>query len=211
MSPPDLRRAPTEKLRFLAQTVRAEADLLTLTDGRLFALPMDAHRAGTLREDIDLGERVDAFVARFGRLQDTLADKLLPEILNWLGEAVGPAIDNVARAERLGWISDGQDAITNHRRRAARARTVCVTPSSTCASVLARSPGLASNPNKASAPLARTRTRSVPSASRSNDKRAPGTMSSRSRSALGSVTWPFSLTTAVTDMARTEADSFGAR
>lgn len=65
-------------------------------------------RAGTLRQDIELGERVDAFVARFGRLQDTLADKLLPEVLSWLGEAVGPAIDNVARAERLGWISDGQ-------------------------------------------------------------------------------------------------------
>ena len=47
-------------------------------------------------------------MARFGRLQDTLADKLLPEILSWRGEPVGPAIDNVARAERLGWISDGQ-------------------------------------------------------------------------------------------------------
>ena len=108
MTPPTLRRAPSEKLRFLAQIVRAEADLLSLTDGRLFTVPMDARRAATLREDIDLGERVDAFVARFGRLQDTLADKLLPEILSWLGEAVGPAIDNVARAERLGWISDGQ-------------------------------------------------------------------------------------------------------
>lgn len=103
-----LRRPPTDKLRFLVETVLAEADLLALTDGRLFALPMDARRASTLREDIDLGERVDAFVARFGRLQDTLADKLLPEILNWLGEPVGPAIDNVSRAERLGWIADGQ-------------------------------------------------------------------------------------------------------
>ena len=108
MTPPDLRRAPGEKLRFLAQVVRAEAELLSLTDGRLFAVPMDTRRAGTLRQDIELGERVDAFVARFGRLQDTLADKLLPEILSWLGEAVGPAIDNLSRAERLGWISDGQ-------------------------------------------------------------------------------------------------------
>ena len=108
MRSPDLRRPASEKLRFLAQTVRAAADLLALTDGRLFAVPMDGRRAGTLREDVDLGERVDAFVARFGRLQDTLADKLLPEVLNWLGEPVGPAIDNVARAERLGWIIDGQ-------------------------------------------------------------------------------------------------------
>ena len=108
MSSPGLRRPASEKLRFLAETVGAEADLLALTDGRLFAVPMDAGRASTLREDIDLGERVDAFVARFGRLQDTLADKLLPEILSWLGEPVGPAIDNVARAERFGWITDGQ-------------------------------------------------------------------------------------------------------
>ena len=108
MTSSDLRRPPSEKLCFLAQIVRAEADLLSLTDGRLFAVPMDARRAGTLREGIDLGERADAFLARFGRLQDTLADKLLPEVPSWLGEAVGPAIDNVARAERLGWIRDGQ-------------------------------------------------------------------------------------------------------
>jgi len=108
VSAPGLRRPASQKLLFLAQVVRAEADLLTLTDGRLFAVQMDAERAGTLRADIDLGERVDAFVARFGRLQDTLADKLLPEILAWLGEPVGPAIDNLGRAERLGWIADAQ-------------------------------------------------------------------------------------------------------
>ncbi len=101
----DLRRPPGDKLRFLAETVVAEAALLRITDGRLFALPMDAQRAATLRDDIDLAERVDAFVARFGRLQDTVGDKLLPGVLAWLAEPVGPAIDNLARAERLGWLS----------------------------------------------------------------------------------------------------------
>ena len=48
MTPPDLRRSPSEKLRFLAQIVRAEADLLSLTDGRLFAVPMDARRAARM-------------------------------------------------------------------------------------------------------------------------------------------------------------------
>jgi len=65
---------------------------------------MTADRVATLRTDIDLAERTDAFVARFGRLQDTLADKLLPVLLEWLAEPVGPAIDNLNRAERLGWI-----------------------------------------------------------------------------------------------------------
>jgi hypothetical protein len=87
----------------------AETALLAITDGRLFALPMDAQRAATLRLDIDLAERGDAFVARFGRLQGTVGDKLLPAILNWLAEPIGPFMDNLARAERLGWISSGAD------------------------------------------------------------------------------------------------------
>ena len=92
------------KLRFLAETVIAEAEHLKTTDGRLFVVPMTPERAAALRADIDLAERTDAFVARFGRLQDTLADKLLPVLLDWLAEPVGPAIDNLNRAERLGWI-----------------------------------------------------------------------------------------------------------
>jgi hypothetical protein len=92
------------RLRFLAETVTAEARQLRTTDARLFGEPMTSERAAALRHDIDLSERADAFVARFGRLQDTLGDKLLPELLQWLAEPVGPAIDNLNRAERLGWI-----------------------------------------------------------------------------------------------------------
>lgn len=100
-----LRPPPGDKLQFLAETVLAEVNLLRITDGRVFALPMDEQRAATLRNDIDLAERVDAFVARFSRLQDTVGDKLLPGVLAWLAEPVGPAIDNLARAERLGWVT----------------------------------------------------------------------------------------------------------
>ncbi len=112
-----LRPPPGEKLRFLAETVLAEASLLKITDGRLFALPMDAQRAATLHLDIDLAERVDAFVARFGRLQDTVGDKLLPGVLSWLAEPVGPAIDNLARAERLGWIGSAADWLESRQLR----------------------------------------------------------------------------------------------
>ena len=63
---------------------------------------MTVERALRLRTDVELSERTDAFVARFSRLQDTLADKLLPELLGWLAGPVGPAIDNLNRAERLG-------------------------------------------------------------------------------------------------------------
>lgn len=96
-------RAPP-KLRFLADTVLAESEHLQTTDGRLFSEAMTPERAATLPTDIDLAERTDAFVARFGRLQDALADKLLPALLESLAEPVGPAIDNLNKAERLGCI-----------------------------------------------------------------------------------------------------------
>lgn len=103
------REPPSDRLTFLAETVLAEAALLRITDGRVFTVPMDAERAGTLRHDIELAERVDAFVARFGRLQDTVGDKLLPAILAWLSEPVGPAIDDLAHVERLGWIDSAAE------------------------------------------------------------------------------------------------------
>ncbi|WP_297051210.1 MULTISPECIES: hypothetical protein [unclassified Thermosynechococcus] len=53
-----------------------------MTDQRLFQEPFTAERAAQLEEDIDLAERVDAFVARFGHLQDPLESKLLPAYLS---------------------------------------------------------------------------------------------------------------------------------
>jgi uncharacterized protein with HEPN domain len=93
------------KLQALLAVLSLESGHLQQTDTRLFAQPMSAERAATLRTDQDLSERVDAFVARFGRLQDTLADKLLPELLKALAEPVGPAIDNLGKAERFGWLA----------------------------------------------------------------------------------------------------------
>ena len=51
-----------------------------------------------------LSERLDAFVARFARLQDSLGDKLLPALLRALAEPVGAALDNLNVGERLGWF-----------------------------------------------------------------------------------------------------------
>lgn len=109
--------AASPRLQFLAETVLAEAEHLQTTDGRLFAEAMTTDRAASLRTDIDLAERADAFVARFGRLQDTLADKLLPALLDWLAEPVAAAIDNLNRAERLGWIKSVETWIEVRRLR----------------------------------------------------------------------------------------------
>ena len=56
--------------------------------------------------DIDplLAERLDAFVSRFGRLQDTVTDRLLPALLQAMAEPRGAALENLDRAEKLGWL-----------------------------------------------------------------------------------------------------------
>ena len=62
-------------------------------------------------------ERVEAFVGRFGRLQDTLGDKLLPVYLNALGELPGSAVDNLDRAERWELIPSVDDWLTARKLR----------------------------------------------------------------------------------------------
>jgi hypothetical protein len=101
--------AQRERLAFLLETAELEAEHLQGTDGRLFATPFSAERAATLRQDVDLAERLDAFVARFSRLQDTSGDKLLPALLARLGEPVGSALDNLERAARLGLLAAGSE------------------------------------------------------------------------------------------------------
>ena len=95
-----------ERLRFLQRVVRREAALVQETTQTLFdvgdrdswALPVGPLPAA-------LSEPLDAFVARFARLQDSLGDKLLPALLTALAEPVGAAIDNLNRGERLGWFA----------------------------------------------------------------------------------------------------------
>ncbi|WP_440995017.1 hypothetical protein [Arhodomonas sp. SL1] len=98
-----------ERLRFLARVVQREQQHLLSTDQRVFAQPFTAARARGLAENVDEAERVEAFVSRFGRLQDTLGDKLLPVFLNALGERTGAVIDNLDRAEKLGYIPSSDD------------------------------------------------------------------------------------------------------
>ena len=51
-------------------------------------------------------------MGRFGRLQDTVGDKLLPLLLTALGEKPSAAIDNLDRAERFGLIKSADEWMT---------------------------------------------------------------------------------------------------
>ena len=106
-----------DRLRHLSGIVKKELAHLLTTDRRLFAEPFTVQRVQRLAEDIDLAERVEAFVSRFGRLQDTLGDKLLPAFLAAYGEKTATFMDNLDRAERLGLIADAQAWVDTRRLR----------------------------------------------------------------------------------------------
>lgn len=55
--------------------------------------------------------------ARFGRLQDTVGGKLLPSLLEALFKTPGPAIDNLDKAERFGFIESADDWMQMRRLR----------------------------------------------------------------------------------------------
>lgn len=95
-----------ESIRLLAllKIVRREGVLLQKTDARLFKAELDAAWVGRLENDDDLAERLDAFVSRFGRMQDTVGDKLIPALLKSMAEKPGSALDNLNRAEKLGLL-----------------------------------------------------------------------------------------------------------
>jgi hypothetical protein len=99
----------SERLRFLLETVERETRHLQDTHQRLFDRTLDADWVIALENDPILSERLDAFVARFGRLQDTLGDKLVPELLRNLLETPASALDNLNRMEKLGLLPSVDD------------------------------------------------------------------------------------------------------
>lgn len=94
----------TARLEFLARVTDKGCQHLLDTDTRLFGNLFTLEEAKKIEADPILAERLDAFVSRFGRLQDTVGDKLLPALLTALAEKTGPAIDNLDKAEKFGFI-----------------------------------------------------------------------------------------------------------
>ena len=85
-----------------------EVKHLNITSNRIKALEPNLSWVETLENNIEHSEMLDAFVARFGRLQDTLGDKLLPALLRASLESTGSQLDNLLRAEKLGWVESSE-------------------------------------------------------------------------------------------------------
>ena len=95
-----------DRLLHTLDIVAREGLHLAYSWGRLYAQPIDPAWVEGLDSDPELAERLEAFVSRFGRMQDTIADKLLPRWLIALAETPGSLIETLNRAERLGVPAD---------------------------------------------------------------------------------------------------------
>ena len=92
----------------LIKVTEKEARYLTRTANRLSELNINLSWVESLDNNDLHSEMLDAFVSRYGRLQDTLGDKLLPAMLRGSLEKTGSQLDNLLRAEKLGWIESTQ-------------------------------------------------------------------------------------------------------
>jgi hypothetical protein len=90
------------------ELARKEATHLRYTHRTLFAQPIDADWVKQLNARDDLAEKVDAFVSRFGRLQDHLGEKLIPRFAALLGESPKSMLDVLAFAEKMQWIENAE-------------------------------------------------------------------------------------------------------
>lgn len=100
------RLPPVDRFLSTMAIVAKEAMHLEWSRARLFEQNIDSAWVDSLSVHPELAERLEAFVARYGRLQDTLADKLLPRWLLALAEQPGSQIEVLNRAERLGVVDD---------------------------------------------------------------------------------------------------------
>ncbi len=91
-----------EKILFLKKVVMRELKHLLYSDKKIFDNVITIEKIKTLTTDEVFAEQVEAFGSRFGRLQDTLGQKLLPAWLKVLGEQPTSFIDNLNKAEKLG-------------------------------------------------------------------------------------------------------------
>lgn len=104
-------RAGDDRWFVVAQLIAVtakEARHLQVTADRIRALAPDVAWIESLETNVEGGEMLDAFVSRFGRLQDTLGDKLLPAMLRASLEPTGSQLDNLLRAEKIGWIDSSE-------------------------------------------------------------------------------------------------------
>ncbi|MCF7992550.1 MAG: hypothetical protein K9M02_19075 [Thiohalocapsa sp.] len=98
-----------ERLVWLLEVAQREGRHLLATTERLLQEDIDADWVRRLDSEPILAERVDAFVARFGRFQDHLGNKLVPSLFGVMLEPAAAMLDNLNRLEKLRLLSSVMD------------------------------------------------------------------------------------------------------
>ena len=99
-----------QHLAYLLELIAREDELLAGVMRRLFGdAELDLAWFSELLAT-DLGsDRLESFTSKFARMQDNFVDKLLPKLLLLENEIPGSALDNLRKAERLGWLHNAED------------------------------------------------------------------------------------------------------
>lgn len=111
--------AETDRLVRLLELVEREDFHLMAVRTRLLGndCTVDAARVQKLLAD-EIGiDRLESFAAKFGRMQDTCVDKLIPALLRAAGEPLGAAIDNLMRMDKLRLVSSADEWLEMRRLR----------------------------------------------------------------------------------------------
>jgi len=95
---------PIDRFVETLKIVQKEGVHLSFSWQRLFSNEINEKWVRELDQQPELAEQLEAFVSRFGRMQDTIADKLLPRWLQAQAESTGSQIEVLNRAERLGVV-----------------------------------------------------------------------------------------------------------
>lgn len=103
-----MKHIDSERLAFLCKVTRKEIALLTQSVAELqpiFDNQNDTEIAPRLLEIPRMNEAIELFAGRFSRLQDTVGDKLLEQLMRAFSEPPLPQLAKLDRAEKLGWLS----------------------------------------------------------------------------------------------------------
>jgi len=91
------------------ELAQKESAYLRYSYRTLFAQPVDVNWVQRLADNQEMAEKVEAFMSRFGRLQDHIGERLVPRFAALLGEAPKSMLDTLVYAERMRWIQSAED------------------------------------------------------------------------------------------------------
>ena len=106
-----------ENALFALELAEREAAHLGYTHSTLFAQQIDLEWVKAIANNEDIAEKIDAFVGRFGRLQDHIGEKLIPRFARLMGEQPKSLLDVLAYAEKMQWLDSAEEFVGSRKLR----------------------------------------------------------------------------------------------